>query len=409
MRRTAGSETETDSTASPPGRDPAASESDSTAPSQDRDPSSGDDYVIRPYRPEDRDQFLQLYEDVFGKARSSEWLEWRYGGPYTDRIRMFVAERAGELVGAEPFISLAMRAGDDRTLALQPADAMVHADHRRNGLLTRMTESALEHYTDGEPALLFNFPNDAARGAFLDLGWVEVGSVATAYRIQRPSSFLDVAGGRSVGAVAGTVADAGTAAFHRLNDAISTTTGSRDDSVTVHRHVDVPSSRLASLYESAVPDRLHAPRTEAFLDWRFANPDWDVRTYTARDGSETVASLVAVTGRSGDAATTMVLDALPMVGQTERTDALALLLEAVVEDSQAAAVSASMDTLPPSVLSGLGFLRDDRQPLSLSCSVSTVVARPLENGGVDDWTVGDRDLSDRRNWRLPLAEQDCSV
>ncbi|MFC6728132.1 GNAT family N-acetyltransferase, partial [Natronoarchaeum mannanilyticum] len=171
------------------------------------DATASDGYVVRPYRPSDREQFLELYETVFGKSRTAEWFSWRYGGPYADRPRMFVAERNGELVGAEPFISFSMRAGDGTTLAIQPADAMVHPDHRRNGLLTRMTEQALEYFGGREPSFVFNFPNEAAKGAYLKLGWVEVGTVATAYRVHNPSTFFEAFGGRGDG-VAGSAADA---------------------------------------------------------------------------------------------------------------------------------------------------------------------------------------------------------
>src|SRR6056297_2662577 len=135
------------------------------------DATTSDAYVVRPHRPGDRARFLELYDDVFDASRSEEWFSWRYGGPYADRPRMFVAERNGELVGAEPFISFSMRAGDEVELAIQPADAMVHPDHRRNGLLTRMTEQALDYFEDREPSFVFNFPNEEAKSAYLKLGW----------------------------------------------------------------------------------------------------------------------------------------------------------------------------------------------------------------------------------------------
>lgn len=71
-----------------------------------------DEYLVRTYEPSDRSGFLALYETVYDKRRSAEWVTWRYGGPYIDGVRMVVAEREGEVVGAEPFISQAIRAGD---------------------------------------------------------------------------------------------------------------------------------------------------------------------------------------------------------------------------------------------------------------------------------------------------------
>ncbi|MFC6726753.1 GNAT family N-acetyltransferase, partial [Halobium palmae] len=79
-----------------------------------------DRYSVRGYEPGDREAFLTLYADVFGKERDATWFDWRYDGPYVSQVAMTVAERAGELVGALPFIGFRLRAGGDTVLALQP-------------------------------------------------------------------------------------------------------------------------------------------------------------------------------------------------------------------------------------------------------------------------------------------------
>jgi len=386
-----------------------------SASESDESPSDG--YVVRPYRPADREGFLELYEAVFDESRSAEWFSWRYGGPYAERPRMFVAERNGELVGAEPFISFSMRAGDGTALAIQPADAMVHPDHRRNGLLTRMTEEALEHFDAGEPSFVFNFPNEEAKGAYLKLGWIEVGTVTTAYRVHNPSTFFEAADesvdgavGSTADAVAGSAADAGASAFNRLRDAVAATgEGDAASAIDVRRHDGVPADRLASLYESAIPERIHTPRTAAFLDWRYANPNWAARTYVARRDGELAAAIVTVVERGDELTTAKLLDAFPLAGQAERAAAFDALVGAAVDDFvDADVVSVGADTVPSSVLDAHGFYRDDRPPLSLFGSLTTVVARPLSLRDPSSWTVGDRHLSERRDWRLPFAEQDCS-
>jgi len=381
------------------------------------DATTSDGYVVRPYRPGDRARFLELYDDVFDASRSEEWFSWRYGGPYADRPRMFVAERNGELVGAEPFISFSMRAGDEVELAIQPADAMVHPDHRRNGLLTRMTEQALDYFEDREPSFVFNFPNEEAKSAYLKLGWVEVGTVATAYRIHNPSAFFEAFGDRVDGvagpaadSVVGSAADAGASAFNRLREVVAATgDGDAASAIDVRRRDGVPADRLSSLYESAIPDRIHTPRTEAFLDWRYANPNWSVRTYTAGRDGDLDAAIVTAVERSGDMTCLKLLDAFPLVGQNERSDAFDALVAAAVSDhADADVVATAEDTLPSPVLDAHGFFRDDHPPLSLFGSLTAVVARPLSLREPASWTVGDRTLPERRDWRLPFAEQDCS-
>ncbi|WP_224449691.1 GNAT family N-acetyltransferase [Haloprofundus salilacus] len=367
-----------------------------------------DGYVVRRYEPADRDQFLDLYEEVFEKARTPEWFNWRYGGPHTDEVRMFLAEKDGEIVGAEPFISFEICGGGETVSALQPADAMVHPDHRRNGLLTRITEAAIDHYTDAGPSFIFNFPNQAAIGAFLKLGWVQVGEVATAYRIQKPSAFLKSDRAKRMGPLA----DAFSAAGYRARDAATLAAARRrsDDEVTVTRHADIPSKRLAALYESAVSPRLHAPRTEAFYDWRFANPQWDTVAYTAKREGELVASIVTCTQASHGITTTKILDALPIVDAEAESEAFDRLLRVAIDDHDYVdTVAVAEDTIPPTVLSRLNFFRNDRFPMSIRGSPTPVVARPLVPEDETQWTVGGRHLADRADWCLSFAEQDTSV
>jgi GNAT superfamily N-acetyltransferase len=359
-----------------------------------------DDYRIRESEPSDMDGFLTLYETVFGERPSESWVEWRYGGPYADGVRMVVAERDGELVGAEPFISLEMGAGAQRLPALQPADAMVHPEHRRNGLLTRMTEHAIDAFANGD-GFFFNFPNEGAEEAFLRLGWRRVGRTATAYRVHRPSAFADRPG-------VGAVADAGAGTYYAGYDvAMQTAAGLREPSGPgVRRCDELPADLLERLYRRAPPDRIHAPRTAEFFRWRLGNRDWDVTTYVAETAGEPVAALLVCTEPSNGATVTRVVDALPPVSADP--DALERLLRrAVSEHRDADAVAMAEDTLPASVASRVGFLRNDRVPLSALTSPTAVVARPFSLGG-RTWSPGGRRLVNRSDWRLSLLEQDSS-
>lgn len=362
---------------------------------------SADGYRVRMYEPADLDQFRSLYEAVFDKQRSEQWVQWRYGGPYTDRVQMAVAERGGDLVGAEPFISLRVRA-DGRTVhALQPADAMVHEDHRGHGLLTRMTEVALDAYGD-EEGFFFNFPNEAAKGTYLRLGWREVGETASAYRVHAPSKVAD---GLGLPAVAdGVVADG----YRRYDSLVRRVTGSlRRPDFDVTRYDDAPVGILESLYERAPPGEIHVPRTAEFYEWRLANPAWDVATYVASSGGDPVAALVVATQSTGGVAYTKVLDAVPVADPEPA--ALERLLAATVADHRSAdAIVVAEDTIPRRVTARLGFLADDGVPLSALTEPSTVVARPFSLGG-RTWSIGDRLLADRDDWELSLVGQDTSV
>lgn len=149
------------------------------------------DYTIREYRPEDRNELLSLHRETFGRpAFDEEWFAWKYeNNPYTDSVPIVIAEHAGSIVGVRAFFAMAMCAGGDVRLALQPCDTMVQEDHRGRGLFTRMTEYAIKRYTDDEPAFFFNFPNEKSGPGNLKLGWRTVG-LPTHIRIQRPVAIL---------------------------------------------------------------------------------------------------------------------------------------------------------------------------------------------------------------------------
>lgn len=68
---------------------------------------------------------------------------------------MVVATCGGRIVGVEPLLAFPIAAGDRTIETRQPVDWIVHADHRRRGLFTRMTA----HLLDAEaiqPELYFN-------------------------------------------------------------------------------------------------------------------------------------------------------------------------------------------------------------------------------------------------------------
>jgi len=363
---------------------------------------SAETYAVRMASPPDTEEIRSLYETVFDKRRGPEWFAWRYDTPYVDELQVVVAEQSGTVVGAEPFITFRFETGGDTVLAVQPADAMVHPDHRRQGLLTRMTEFALDRYTAGEPAFVFNFPNEAAVGAFQKLGWREVPDVTSVYRIQNPGGFLSI--GRSQRlqrAVESGTRRVGNA-LYRLADRRA-----EGEGVTVERHDRVPSTTLARLYERDVPDALHARRDAAFFEWRLGNPEWSPTTYVASRGAERVAALVTVTEQTNGQTFTKVLEALPMGGEGVEDELQRLLAEVCRDHAESDVLKMAHRTVPRSVSRACGFLRGDRPPVSWVTSPTTMVARPLDPDG-EEWTVGGRTLTESDDWELTYSEQDTA-
>ena len=62
---------------------------------------AADDYTVRLAQSEDREPFLSLYEEVWGRSRSEQWFDWRFvDDPYAGAVEMVVAEHDETLVGA---------------------------------------------------------------------------------------------------------------------------------------------------------------------------------------------------------------------------------------------------------------------------------------------------------------------
>ncbi|GAB7095798.1 hypothetical protein JCM30237_29520 [Halolamina litorea] len=364
-------------------------------------PFEAEEYAVRLYAPSDFEDVRSLYEAVFDKTRSREWFEWRYDTPYVDDPQVIVAERAGTVVGAEPFITFRVETGAGTELAVQPADAMVHPDHRRQGLLTRMTEFALDYYAARAPAFVFNFPNQQAVDAYRKLGWREVPAVTTEFRVQNPGRFLPTGHssvGRAVESGARTVSSALYAPFEYRGDR---------EGITVDRHDEVPGATLAALYERDVPTGLHARRDAGFFEWRLGNPNWSATTYVASRDGDPVAAIVAVTEGTNGCTFTKVMEALPMGGASVEGELGRLLAEVCHDHGESDVIKMAHGTVPRSVSRSLGFLRGDRPPLRWATSASTMVVRPLDADG-EEWTVGGRELTDWEDWEITYSEQDTA-
>lgn len=370
---------------------------------------ASDQYLIRPYEPADREGFLALYESVWHHAKGPEWFDWRFrSNPYGDGVQMIVAECDGQLVGAEPLLPFPLRIGSRRVAAYQPVDWIVHPDHRRRGVFTRMTERLLGRYGDGAE-LLFNFPNSALLPGLKQFDWREIGALSTGYRVQDPCPFVADTVGPATNialspflTVAKTITKQGLSVLDRVN--------APADRTTVERHAGVPTATLEGLYAAAPPERIHVPRTEAFLDWRFGNPRWEITTYVASREGDPVASLVAATGHRDGRATTTLLDAQPMAGVKPATDAVESLFVEFLRDNRAADVVKVPGWFDPNLRRRYGFWTDTSIPLSRRPHVSNAVVRPLgpdrDLDSPDPWQIDGRDLTAGENWLFTLADRD---
>ena len=368
------------------------------------DVREGSEYVFRQFQRRDVDSYLSLYETIWGTRHEPEWVTWRFcENPYVDHVPVFVAVSDGDVVATRPFFVLRMRVGDRETLALLTVDTMVHPDHRRRGLFTTLSEKAIEWYASKAPSFVFNQPTTEARAGFTKLGWRELTPSVNYHRVQRPGTLMrnHVDGGQQLPrqfppvmtSLAGLVLD--------VADVLRS-----GDGDAVRERPDVQPETLSSLYQRRQPDLVHAVRDEAYYRWRFASPAWNRQTYLTDAGGETVGALVRTRTTHEDVTVTQLADIVPMRGGEGWETAVASLLSRTIEDHRGSDVlSIPEGILPPSVLLRLGFLPDDRPPLSLlSQNDSVLSVRPLADDGGEQL---DRDrLLDSDGWLLGYGERD---
>ncbi len=360
-------------------------------------------YTIRFLEPADRAAFVELYDETFGDG-SEEWFEWKYvENPATEHVPIVVATHGGELVGARPCVPFRMRIGDRTVGAIRFGDTMVHADHRRRGLFTRMTRRMMVYYAALEPAFGFNHPNDLSLPGYRTLGGRVIGRCPIAYRIQNPAALLE---GHLTGPAAYGVSMT-TPLVRAYLDWRERLAPPPASGLTVTRHETAPAETLTALYETMPPTGIHAERTAAFYRWRFRNPLWTYTTYVAhRD--DPVAAVVTGTRKSDGMTVTTLAEGVPRTGNDERKTAFAALVRRLLEDTADADLLAyGGQAIPESVLQSVGFHRDTEPPLSWLASETQLVAHDLGGGTWADWRVNGMNLLDPSNWALSFCEQDA--
>ncbi len=146
-----------------------------------------DGYEIIQYRPEFRDQIVELQTHMWGHnlEKNAAFLKWKYfDNPYAERPILYLAVCQDKVVGMRGMFGTRWQIGRPPHLlnCVSDADGLVHPAHRRRGLLERMTLLALEDLANSDYEYVVTLSaNQFSGAAILKLGWRDAGLLETAH------------------------------------------------------------------------------------------------------------------------------------------------------------------------------------------------------------------------------------
>lgn len=116
-------------------------------------------YIIRPYRKQDEEAVLSLWQTVFGKEISNAYWRWKYlDNPYGNRILLCV-KQTGEVVVMYGGIPYRTQMDEKSVEIIHLSDIMSHPDYRKTGLFIKTVEAFITHFGGPQKAVFFyGFP-----------------------------------------------------------------------------------------------------------------------------------------------------------------------------------------------------------------------------------------------------------
>jgi GNAT superfamily N-acetyltransferase len=148
------------------------------------------DYQIIHYTTDYHDALLELLSLLWGADRqgNAAYFNWKYAqNPYADRHWIYLALYKGQLVGVRGNLAMRWQAGDpvQSVDCLCDADAVVHPDHRRKGLLQAMTRVNLQDLESTPYRYIVSLSANAKSGASnLKLRWQRLGPIQPTHRLR---------------------------------------------------------------------------------------------------------------------------------------------------------------------------------------------------------------------------------
>ncbi len=163
------------------------------------------DYTIREMTTDDLDRFRELYRDIWGYNRPEGFDIWRLFESPFGVCPTAVAMDGERFAGLYTLWPIMLNLGGQSVMGAQSMDTMIHPDHQRKGLFTKLALSCYDIGASRGVKAMYGFPNPFSYPGFVRrLNWDHTGDIC---HYVRP---LNISAHNRIPGVLGPIANAAT-------------------------------------------------------------------------------------------------------------------------------------------------------------------------------------------------------
>lgn len=135
---------------------------------------------VRPYRPGNEAEILELFQDVFGRPMPEDYWQWRFSDNPTKQIVIDLAWHDDLLASHYAVSPVVLHIDGEDTLSALSMTTMTHQDFRGHGLFLRLAESVYSRMAAKDMKMVWGFPNVLSHRGFVKyLNWSDISEVPT--------------------------------------------------------------------------------------------------------------------------------------------------------------------------------------------------------------------------------------
>jgi GNAT superfamily N-acetyltransferase len=227
------------------------------------------------------EELVGLFNQTFGIRKSEKAWNWKYlQNPLSsNETEVIIALDKGRIVGARPFMFAEMWINGKKAKTAQHCDTMVHPDHQRMGIFSKMGRFSIEYLQKRGIALSYGFPNSLSSKGFLKQGYEELVETEKLFKIMNPEAISYRIKNRLL-------ARSSSFLYRRFLDRRSWDL-SKDSEIFETEKSGKISSELTEIDNLRSREVIDLSRSEDYLRWRFdSHPEHEYRYVLAKRNGE---------------------------------------------------------------------------------------------------------------------------